>query len=138
VSAILLVITTVDISIIPDVVMDELTERQAQAVAFSALSASIVALVIMFFVQRLFTNIHASDAVFTDGNAKDLRSLAIMIVVAAVVMMIVTGITYLIDPSPIINGSSTLMFLLLAFIVYILSLIFQHGAELQRQSDETL
>jgi len=138
VSAILLVITVVDLSILPDAVTNELTERQAQYIALNALAVSAVALAIMYYVQRLFTDIHGSDAVFTEKNVNSLRSIALTMVVAAVVMIIVTGITYIMDPMPIINGGNTLLFLLMAFIVYIISLIFQHGAELQRQSDETL
>jgi magnesium-transporting ATPase (P-type) len=116
----------------------DLTLTEVRAVSLNAITVCIVALILLYYVARLFTNIHRDSKIFTESNVKDLRMIALLMVIAAVVIVIVTGIIYLWNPSPILDGASPLFLLMMAFFVYILSLIFSHGAELQKQSDETL
>ena len=126
--------------IIEELAEEEVTTKQIQAAALNAIAASAAVLVILYHIDRLFTNIHKRNALFTDDNVRDLRIIALLLAVAAVIITTVSVITiyFLLDTTDIVVGFNPLTMLLAAFIVYIMSLIFSHGTELQRQSDETL
>ncbi|MDR0334614.1 MAG: DUF2975 domain-containing protein [Methanomassiliicoccaceae archaeon] len=115
-------------------------DNEIRAVALNAIAMCAIGLVIMYYVHRLFTNIHKSNALFTDANVEDLRTIAILLLIAAVVLTAVVSLTtfYLLDTTDIVVGFNPLMMLMTALIIYMVSLIFRYGTELQRQSDETL
>jgi len=128
----------------PDLIIDNVPEATsigyAQATALNIITGAAVLFPIMYFINRFFMNIHKSNVVFTYTNVRDLRTVALLIVVLAVVMTVVVSLTtyFLLNAEDIVVGFSPLTMLLTAFIVYVLSLIFSHGADLQRESDETL
>jgi len=118
----------------------EFTKGDVQAAALNAIVAGLAGIMIMYVVNRLFTNIHKRNALFTDDNVRDLRTISLMLVVSAIAITIVSVLTivFLLDTTDIVVGFNPLAMLLAAFIVYIMSLIFSYGTELQKQSDETL
>jgi len=140
-AVILLAALYFDFDLIINEFADEpVTRGQIQAAAVNGIAGSIVGLAIMYFINRLFTNIHKSNALFTDDNVRDLRIIAILLAVAAVVITIVSVLTivFLLDTADVVVGFNPLVMLLTASVVYIVSLIFSYGTELQKQSDETL
>jgi len=126
--------------IIEEMAKEAVTKGDVQAAALNAIAAACAGLAIMYYVNRLFTNIHKNNALFTDDNVRDLRTIALLLVAAAIVITTVGVLTivFLLDTTDIVVGFNPLSMLLTAFIVYIVSLIFSHGTELQKQSDETL
>ena len=138
----ILVVVTADIGSIVERMAAEtaITKEEVQAATLNAVAVGLGALAILYFVNRLFTNVHKNNALFTDDNVRDLRLIALMLVIAAAVFTAVTALTmvFLLDTTDVVVGFSPLSMLLTAFIVYIISLIFSYGTELQKQSDETL
>ena len=73
----------------------------------------------LYLVTKLFTRIRESENPFTEGIVKAMKSLGIL-------LGLVIGI------------SNTILGVVIAFVVYAFAMIFQYGAELQHQVDETL
>lgn len=138
---VLLVLTYTDPDIIIDNVPEVMSVGYAKAIAVNIIAGAAALFLIMYFVNRLFMNIHRNNAVFTDTNVKDLKMTALLILILAVVMTVIVSLTtyFLIDAEEVLVGMfSPFPMLLTAFVVYMLALIFSHGADLQRESDETL
>jgi len=126
--------------IVEELAEEAVTKGQIQAAALNAIAAAAAGSVILYFIDRLFTNIHKRNALFTDENVRDLRMIAFLLAAAAIVITTVSVLTiyFLLDTTDIVVGFNPLIMLMTAFIVYIVSLIFSYGTELQKQSDETL
>jgi hypothetical protein len=146
VAVIILIVTFTDPNLLTDpgrwgniTVTAPATIDQIRAAALAALVVIAFAEAIMYYVDRLFTNIRENNTPFTDENAKNLRIMAFLIL-AAVLVMAATGaiLAYAFGTGSDIYIGANPFSLLVAFMVYVLSLIFSHGATLQKESDETL
>jgi hypothetical protein len=93
--------------------VDYRIDLSAQVAAF------ILAQVMLRMVTRLFTRIRENKSPFTEDVVKAIKALAILL-----------GLVVGID-----NG---ILGIVIAFVIYTFGLIFQYGAELQNQADETL
>lgn len=105
----------------------------------SIILLTIVGFFAFFLVHRLFKNIYTNHTPFLDENVRDLRNISIIVLVGAIISPIVVfavatmnDVTF--DPTVEINFGLFLM----AFLVYLLSLVFKYGTALQKESDETL
>jgi len=136
----LLALTLIDPDILTDNIPELTSVGYAQATALNIMIGATILFVIMYFINRLFVNIHRNNAIFTEENVGDLKMIALLILILAIVMTVTVSLTafFLLSAEDIVVGFSPLAMLLTAFIVYVLSLIFSHGADLQRESDETL
>lgn len=88
-------------------------DLSAQMVAF------VLAQVMLRMVTKLFTRISESKSPFTEDVVKIIKALAIL-------LGLVVGV------------DNSILGIVIAFVIYTFALIFQYGAELQNQSDETL
>ena len=92
---------------------DSRIDLSAQMVAF------VLAQVMLRMVTKLFTRIRESKSPFTEDVVKIIKVLAIL-------LGLVVGV------------DNSILGIVVAFVIYTFALIFQYGAELQNQSDETL
>lgn len=92
----------------------------AIAVLSVAMVIVVLALVIISLIRKIFTSILQSDSPFDDIVLKSLKRVCIVAVIMAVIS------------SGVGEG------LIVAMICWCIYTIFQYGAELQKQSDETL
>ena len=110
---------------------------QLRALALIAAAACLFGLVIMYHINRIFMNIHRNNTPFTEDNVRDLRVIALLVLVVTIVLPIMSEASAYAAGEAAVIGFNPFT-LLMAFIIYILSLIFSYGTELQRESDETL
>jgi hypothetical protein len=139
-ASIVLILTIADPDLLVRNIEDLPTIAQLQALAVNATAMAFAGLLILYYINHLFTNIHKNNALFTDGNVRDLKIIAILIFVSAIVLTAVTVLTlfFIENTENIVVGFNPMIMLATAFVVYIVSLIFGYGTELQRESDETL
>lgn len=83
------------------------------------LFAFILAQVMLHLVTKLFTRIRESENPFTADVVKSMKALAILL-----------GL--------VIGVENTIVGVVIAFVIFAFAMIFQYGAELQHQVDETL
>jgi hypothetical protein len=103
----------------------------------STVVISMVSLIMMLFMDRIFTNIRRSYTPFTLENAKVLKDAAVVLLLSAALMpLIFVILASLLDQRYQINIE--LLLFVLSLIVYCISLVFRYGALLQKESDETL
>ena len=94
---------------------------------------------ILYFVNRMFENICKNNTPFTKDNARYLVVIATLIIVCTIAVPILDfGLQRVLDTAYYPSYGFGLMPLFVAFLLYFLSLVFKHGAELQKESDETL
>jgi hypothetical protein len=103
----------------------------------STVVISMVSLIMMLFMDRLFTNIRRSYTPFTFENAKVLKYAALVLLLSAILMPLIFVIL-----ASLLNQryqiSIEILLFVLSLIVYCISLVFRYGAVLQKESDETL
>ncbi|MDR0198245.1 MAG: DUF2975 domain-containing protein [Methanomassiliicoccaceae archaeon] len=115
------------------------TIGQIQAAALAAIATIAAILAIMYYIDRLFTSLHKNNTPFTDENVRNLRIIAILILAATIVLAIIgAALSYVFDTDAMTVIGFNPFTLLVALMVYILSLIFSYGVTLQRESDQTL
>lgn len=103
----------------------------------STVVISMVSLIMMLFMDRLFTNIRRSHTPFTLDNAKILKGAALVLLLSAALMpFIFIVFAYLFNQRYQINIE--ILLFVMSVIVYCISLVFRYGALLQKESDETL
>lgn len=117
----------------------DLTYGDAVVMMSSILTFTIVGFIAFFLAHRLFKNIYTNHTPFLDQNVKDLKYIAMVVLVGAIlspiiVFAIAVGNDVTFDPTVEINFGLFMM----AFLVYLLSLVFKYGTALQKESDETL
>ena len=111
----------------------------ATVIILCVLVMGVIGVVLLYYTGRLFKNIYDNRTPFTDDNARSLIIMAVLIVICTIAAPIFDFAL-----QRIIDGVylQTLGFgappLFVALILYVLSLVFKHGAELQRESDHTL
>ena len=116
-----------------------ITNGQILTAGVTLFFGAVIGMVILYYLDRLFTNIHKNNTPFTDENVKSLKTIAILLVIFTIVVPAVSALTaYALDAGYDWTMQFNVISLFAAFIVYFLSLIFQHGTALQKESDETL
>jgi len=105
-----------------------------------------IIIVILFFAGKLLKSLKFNYTPFTLENAKSLKAIAILLILAEpfyyltlfisnqIVMNSAGSNTYISVPHIFYGG----IVIALGLIVYCIALVFQHGVDLQQQSDETL
>nr|WP_319489479.1 DUF2975 domain-containing protein [uncultured Caproiciproducens sp.] len=104
------------------------------AIVFAALCA----------ISGLLQSLKSNSTPFTKENVKRLKMISVLLIVIEPVQMIFGSIANALRPLTA-NGEKVMsvtsmggMVIVLGLIVFCLSLVFEHGVELQKQSDETL
>ena len=96
-----------------------------------------MAFMVLFMLHRLFVNISREHTPFTETNVKIMKKVAVWTVITCIVDCITNGIA-----DKILTGTTTFtlnfIWLVVAVVIYCISLIFDYGCQLQQQSDETL
>jgi hypothetical protein len=96
-------------------------------------------LAIFIIAYSMFRTIIKDAVPFTRTNAKSIKKISVLLFIYSIVVPIArTGFYRTFAPSIDYRGSFDETFLLLALIFYFISIVFDYGAELQRQSDELL
>jgi hypothetical protein len=116
------------------------TNGQIQAAAVTLFATAAIILAIMHYIDNIFTNIHKNNTPFMGENVRSLKIVAVLVFAAAFVPTIISAVAkYFLEDDPnIIVGSSPFVLLLMAFVIYGLSIVFSYGTALQKESDETL
>ncbi|MDR2698269.1 MAG: DUF2975 domain-containing protein [Candidatus Methanoplasma sp.] len=127
----------------PDLLLDNIPElnTKGEIVLLGAMIITVVAfvIVILYYVNHLFMGIRKNNTPFTDESVKDLKTIAILVLVCAIVAPILSGVAeYVFDVGAEGAISFSPLTLFVAFVFYVLSLVFSYGAALQKESDETL
>lgn len=136
-------IVSIYIALNPDFVAEVFsppdTYGSIQAMLIIVIAGGAVGFVILYVVNHLFMNIYRNHTPFMDENVKDLKYLSILVLVEALIVPIV-GLTaaYTLDANLDTTLNFNIAFLFMAFLLYIVSLIFRYGTALQKESDETL
>jgi hypothetical protein len=116
-----------------------MTIGQIQAAALTGIVTATVILVIMYYIDRIFTETHKNNTPFLNENVRFLKIIAILVFVAAFVPVINATATYFLENGTgIVVGFNPLILLLMAFVIYGISIVFSYGVTLQKESDETL
>jgi len=111
----------------------------AKVLSVGMLVLGIVGFRMMYYIYQLFDNIHKNNTPFTDDNAKYLQRIAVLMIVSTIILPIIDGVM-----QRVVNVEyySQLGFggfpILVALLLFFLSLVFKYGATLQKESDETL
>jgi hypothetical protein len=118
----------------PPVVIGELRATLAALTA-----AAVIGAAISYYIVRMFENIRRHNTPFREEVVEDLRLVAKLLIVFTFAVPIVGWIAaWLADVSAESIFEFNLLTLFAAFLVYLLSLIFSYGTELQKEADETL
>ena len=104
--------------------------------AFMLIDTILISLVI-FFVYAIFDEIRKGFTPFTHENTKRIKKVAI---ITAVLSIVGSYSDALVDYYTIgeLTWRVNIIGMIVAIIIYCISLIFSYGCDLQRESDETL
>ncbi|MDR3282161.1 MAG: DUF2975 domain-containing protein [Candidatus Methanoplasma sp.] len=112
----------------------------ASACAFGAISCSML-FPIAYLIHRISSDMKTSHTPFRPEYARDIRYISILLAAYAA-LSIATNIAFSLvwsaDEIAVLGLGEHLPILVSAAIVYFMSLVFAHGTELQRTSDELL
>ncbi len=121
-------------------VMDMRPMRDVDSALYNNCSTVVMCVVIIFLLllmARFFNNIKVSYTPFTCENVRILRMTASVMVISAILMpLILTTLASILQQNYTVDVEVIL--LVMAMVVYCLSLVFGYGAALQKESDETL
>jgi len=93
----------------------------------------------LYYIGRMLTNIHENNTPFTDDSARCLVAIAVLTVISTLVIPALDfALQTAIGTAYYQSYTISVFPLFVALLLYFLSLVFKHGAELQRESDETL
>jgi hypothetical protein len=147
------VIALTVIAVNPDLVIDLITVSEPLGVPIEDIDIAKVAAVLipciliigalviamLYFIGRLFSNICNDKTPFTDDNSKCLVFIAILTVICTLVIPAVDfTVQWVIDSALYQSYGFGVFPLFVALMLYCLSLVFKHGAELQKEADQTL
>ncbi len=139
---IVMVITAIYFALDPDMVSElftDLSYGQVQSMAVTIIAICVGGFSILFFVNRLFVTIHKNHTPFLEENVRNLNIIAVLVVVMALAvpaLEILLAYALKIESVLAVNFNVTMLFM--AFLVYLVSLVFRYGVILQKESDETL
>ena len=125
---------------INNVNLDDIDVRAVAVVtSVGILAMGLLGMAALYYTDRLFTNIYKNNTPFTSDNARCLEMLAILTVIFTVAMIIFdVSMLQVLDAEYYQSFGVGIFPLFLALLIYLLSLVFKHGATLQKESDETL
>jgi len=140
ISTILLTLCLVDAQIIYDASKDAGISKDELEIMMSMVFLSIIFVdAVMFFVYKIFKDIEKSYTPFKKENSKRLMQISALLIIYAIVIpilsAIIVGSTNLDDEMQI---HFNLVLVAVAVLFYCMSLVFDYGAKLQQESDETL
>ena len=99
--------------------------------------ALLMMVAVLFFLNKMVGGISAGESPFTSENSDTLRLISILFFVAFLMLTIASIVVAILD-----NDASKWSFewtpLITAVVLYVMSLVFRYGTELQIQSDETV
>ena len=105
----------------------------------NALAYAVITAVILHYLGAIFKSIRNEGSPFDIDNVKSLKKVAISIALLSVIPAIVeVAVTAVLGMMGSLKLHVEVTFIALAFFFLCLAYIFEYGAELQRQSDETL
>ncbi|MCL2149180.1 MAG: DUF2975 domain-containing protein, partial [Methanomassiliicoccaceae archaeon] len=135
----LMAATALDPEMVLGNVEDLDTADQVMALCILIIMTAAFGLVALYYAGRLFTNVHRDGTPFKDDNVKCLERLAVLLLVGTVALPAVgaAAVHFMGLQSDMMFQFNPIM-LFMAVLFYFLSLIFKHGAALQKESDETL
>ncbi len=106
---------------------------------FTNIAAQCFFIAVLIITYRIFKDISRDSSPFMPKNISRMKKIAILLFVSSVVSPAVNaavGKSLSLTNAESMNYSSEII--ILSVIIYCFALIFQYGAELQQQSDETL
>ena len=94
---------------------------------------------ILFVASFIFNDISREGAPFTKKNSNKIRIISLLLITQCIVIPpLQLLIVMIFSPATEVSAPINLGFIIVAAIFFCLALIFEYGADLQRQSDETL
>jgi len=107
------------------------------ATCVTAIFGGALGIVVLHYLDCLFTNIRDSNTPFTNKSVKYLETIARLLVIFTISVPAVSAIAAFAFSTDVVMEFS-ISALLVAGLVYVLSLIFKHGTSLQNESDAIL
>lgn len=112
---------------------------EVKAEMCTIITAGILIASMLLKAYTMFRSISKDVAPFNKSNAQKLKSIAIVLIVYAIVVPIArAGFYQSFAPEIRMNTSVDAPYVVLALIFFFIALLFNYGAELQRESDELL
>lgn len=106
---------------------------------FTIIVSAIFIIYILIIAYRIFKSIGQFIIPFSQDNAKSLKKIAVILLIYSIIEPIAKAGFYGTFASEVqIQTSVNSLSVILALIFFFISVLFSYGAELQRQSDETL
>lgn len=110
-----------------------------RAVMISQMLGMAVVVAILFIASFIFKDMSRASTPFTQKNANRLKVIALLAAgFSLIVQPVRMLLTLLFFPAANLHVSINLGYLIFAIMFFCLALVFEYGAELQQQSDETL
>jgi hypothetical protein len=140
VSAVLLILCLIDAQIIYDIVEAAEISKNDIEITLSLVFLSIIFVdTVMFFVYKIFKDIEVSYTPFKKENSKRLMQISYILMIYAIVIPILSAIIVgSMDLNDDLQIDFNPVFIAVAVLFYCMSLVFDYGAKLQQESDETL
>jgi len=143
--AIALVVCVIIAIIAPDIVdnftgvevIGDVTSGEIRILAIVVILNVLITEIMFILLYRMFQNMRASSP-FTDETVKTMKLLALILFIFGILAPIVNAIANFLMDNVSIPEWVGMEVIIGAVIFYCLSLIFQYGAELQKESDQTL
>ena len=125
-----------------NMIMDGSLDNFRALMIVTMLSAGIMA-AILFVASFVFKDIRREGTPFAKKNSNKIKVLSLLILAKAIIIpplqcLAVIILTSMDDASTLFDFNLDLGYLVVAAVFFCLALIFEYGAELQRQADETL
>jgi len=110
-----------------------------RAASLSEVLRAVIITAILYITSYMFKDISSKDSPFTRKIANRLRVISILIIALSIVVQpLIALLTIIFFPDVNFQIFIRLEYLIFAAVFICLAFIFEYGAELQQQSDETL
>lgn len=95
--------------------------------------------VMLVYAHRLFSNVSRSHTPFETENVKNLKMISYILLFIAIPLTIAASVlSELLAPGIAAADPGTFTLIVAAVMFYFMAIVFEHGAELQKESDSTL
>jgi hypothetical protein len=140
VSAILLILCLIDAQILHEITEAAEISMNDLEITLSLVFLSIIFVdTVMFFVYKIFKDIEVSYTPFKKENSKRLMQISYLLIIYAIVIPVLSAIIVgYMDLNEDLQIHFNPVFVAVAALFYCMSLVFDYGAKLQQESDETL
>ncbi|MCL2318120.1 MAG: DUF2975 domain-containing protein [Methanomassiliicoccaceae archaeon] len=143
IALIAVIVMVIQVAINPDLFSNiadfPFTSNQLIAMGITSISGFVLGVIVLFHAHRFFTNVYKNNTPFLEDNVLCLNWIAKLMVIGAIALPIISAVvSYALDVGYETVVNFDLFVVFAALFVYFLALIFKHGVELQRASDETL